>query len=537
MMILVQDALMIYLGIEIAFVIVFYAQLLPFVNRPCQPAPYLAYGKDRKRLLLRVLKRIEDTSKRDGTCPKESLKAFLRNWFHVDHVPSDLSQIATAGTINIPATRHEEESSSSSTIPVLNPSYSTCTSSSSSCGSVQSDDDDSTTTTTTTTTIIPTLTCTKKSETTQRPPFPLYKEDMDSFFAFAFFSKELGAMRSWERKELKKLFQVLERRHNLTFPNKKAGEDTSHMFHPRRMTLEPVVPIYRPLIVYLLVLGMRWVGALVLRHVYGFEKFVTKHGMICWYRSGTKADSRTDQRSNDHKGDSSSLMMPILFFHGIAPGGVVGYLPIVLHGLATEPERPVFLFENISISCVLDFKPLTEKQTVDGVMECLKRFGANQQNLSLVGHSFGSCPIAWLVASKKMEQQIKQVVLLDPVAILLSEPDVMVNFLYAEAMDKTRIVASSEIMTQSYLRRHFAWYNSELYVEDVKCPMLVFCSEHDEIVNSEKVKQEMQRHHQQGHQFQCWEGVGHGACIVNPYKWTEIKRQMLEQELHLLRAR
>ena len=229
--------------------------------------------------------------------------------------------------------------------------------------------------------------------------------------------------------------------------------------------------------------------------------------------------------------------MPMLFFHGIAPGGVVGYLPVVLYGLATEPKRPVFLFENVSISCMLDFKPLTEKQTVDGVLECLKRFGTNQHNLSLVGHSFGSCPIAWLLASKKLEQQIKQVVLLDPVAIALSEPDVMVNFLYTEEIDKIRMVASSEIMTQSYLRRHFAWYNSELYVEDVKCPMLVFCSDQDEIVNSEKVKQEMERHHQQGHQFHSWEGVGHGACIINPTKWKVIKKMMLEQELQLVKSR
>jgi poly(3-hydroxyalkanoate) synthetase len=99
------------------------------------------------------------------------------------------------------------------------------------------------------------------------------------------------------------------------------------------------------------------------------------------------------------------------------------------------------------------------------------------------------------------------------------------------------MVASSEIMTQSYLRRHFAWYNGELYVEDVKFPMLVFCSEQDEIVNSEKVKQEMLRHHQQGHEYLSWEGVGHGACIINPHKWKVIKRRMLEQELQLVHGR
>lgn len=501
-----RDVLITYLAIEVAFVIVFFFKILPMVNRPCQPAPYLAYGRDRKKLLLRILKRLEETSKRNGTNAKQSIENFLRNWFHVDEIPPGVFQLATR-TINV-HTRQE------SNLPMLTASSSAA--STSSCSESDNDvpDDDYA------------IRSSSKSET--KPSFPLYKEDLDSFFAWAFFAKEFDNLYSWERKELKKIYRILEKRHNLRFPNKTF--DTSQMFHPRRMTLEPVVPLYRPLIVYLSVQGMKWFGSLLLRHVFGFEKYVTKHGMICWYRPA----------KNDEPKDSNQQglsLLPMLFFHGIAPGGVVGYLPIVLNGLATEPERPVFLFENISISCVLDFKPLTEKQTVDGVLECLKRFGAHRQNLSLVGHSFGSCPIAWLLASKKLEQQIKQVVLLDPVAILLSEPDVMVNFLYAKEIDKIRMVASSEVMTQAYLRRHFAWYNSELFVEDAKCPMLVFCSEQDEIVNSEKVKQEIERHNQQGHQFLSWEGVGHGASIMNPKKWKEIKKRMLEQELQLVQGR
>ncbi|KAL3940660.1 MAG: hypothetical protein SGBAC_004846 [Bacillariaceae sp.] len=470
------------------------------VNRPCQPAPYLAFGKDKVRMLLRILRRIEATSKQNGTDPRETIQTFLRSWFHVNEVPSpsDASPLATTEV---------------SRIPILSASSSIA--STSSCESVPEEDNDFDHATTLPTSV--------KSEAAQS--FPLHKEDLDIFFAWAFFGKDFDALISWERKELKRVYQTFQKRYDLTFPKK--TYDTSHLFHPRRMTLEPVVPIYRPLIVYMSVLGIRWIGHLMLRYVYGFQKFVTKHGMICWYRpAGQKVADANQQEAS---------LMPMLFFHGIAPGGVVGYLPIVLQGLATEPERPVFLFENISISCVLDFQPLTEKQTIDGVIECLKRFGAHQQNLSLVGHSFGSCPIAWLVGSKKLEQQIKQVVLLDPVAIVLSEPDVMVNFLYGEEMDRIRMVASSEIMTQSYLRRHFAGYNSELFVDEVKCPMLVFCSEQDEIVNSEKVKQEMRRHPQ--HKFQNWEGVGHGACIVDSDKWKDIKKQMLKQELQIVRAK
>jgi len=141
--------------------------------------------------------------------------------------------------------------------------------------------------------------------------------------------------------------------------------------------------------------------------------------------------------------------MPLLFFHGIAPSGLVLYLPMLLFGLATERERPVFLFENPSISFCIDFYPLTEEHTVDGIVELVEGcLGQDDQPLSVVGHSFGSCPITWLLACPKISKRVQQVVLLGPVAIRLSEPDIMVNFLYAREWDKIRVVASSELFTE-----------------------------------------------------------------------------------------
>ena len=93
------------------------------------------------------------------------------------------------------------------------------------------------------------------------------------------------------------------------------------------------------------------------------------------------------------------------------------------------------------------------------------------------------------------------------------------------------MVASSELFTEYYLRRHFAWYNSELYVEDVNCPLLVCLSGRDNIVNSTKVIQEIQRHNKKDHKLVYWEDVGHAACVTSPEKWRQIKRIMLEQEL------
>jgi pimeloyl-ACP methyl ester carboxylesterase len=286
---------------------------------------------------------------------------------------------------------------------------------------------------------------------------------------------------------------------------------------------------------------------------------------VAWFRPPTTPSlSNDDNRDHDQR-----RPLPLLFFHGIAPGGFALYLPLVLFGFATEKDRPVFIFENRSISCTIDFRPLTEDQTVDGVIECLERCGMQNSDVSLMGHSFGSCTIAWLVAAalsssgpessspstrkRPFRNSIRQIVLVDPVAILLSEPDVMVNFLYSNEIDKIRIAASSELFTEMYLRRHFAWYNSELHLDDVsklqsteaggqhhdgdisdRQMMIVALSEKDEIINATKVKQEIERHGTDLTDLIYWTGVGHGAAVPSPTRWKEVKDRMLRQEETIL---
>lgn len=304
------------------------------------------------------------------------------------------------------------------------------------------------------------------------------------------------------------------------------------------MTLEPLQQaFYRPLLVYILVILAKIFGRLVLR-ICGFRKYISTSGLVSWYRPATVTTTMVLHQTNgNNKDDDRKRSRPLtstLFFHGIAPAGLTAYLPMVIHGLTAEKDRPVFLFENSSISCSIGFSPLTEEQTVNGVVETLETTGAINSDLSLIGHSFGSCTVSWLIASKRLPK-IRQVALLDPVAILLSEPDVMVNFLYGKQLDRIRMVASSELFTEYYLRRHFAWYNSELYVEDVNCPLLVCLSGRDNIVNSTKVIREMQRHKKEDHKVVYWEDVGHAACVTSPDKWRQIKRIMLEQELKLVK--
>lgn len=463
--------LALYLSIEILFYVAYITYMIPKANHLVDPLPFRDYGQDRCKLLLRILMRIEESCKISKADVKQTIVKFLSEWFHPTRNPL---------------------SNENADFPSLSQSPSS---------SPDNSDDD-------------------KSDVSQELPICLYKEDIDEFFAWAFFGKDFCTLLNWESKELDHIFQILENSHGLTFPSRKPNE--SGLFHyrtPRTMTLEPVKALHRPLLVYIIVYGIKTLGALFL-YSQGFYRNVTQTGLVAWHRPAR---------------DTNNALLPLLFFHGIAPSGLVLYLPMVLYGLATEKDRPVFLFENRSISCAFDFAPLTEQETVDGVVEILQMFDSLDSDLSLVGHSFGSCPIAWLLASKRLPT-IKQIVLLDPVAILLSEPDVMVNFLYAEELDKIRMIASSELFTEYYLRRHFAWYNSELWLEDVNCHLLVCLSEKDEIINAYKTKQEIERHALKD-QFIFWEGVGHAACVTSPKMWKQVKSTMLQQELKIVQGR
>jgi pimeloyl-ACP methyl ester carboxylesterase len=231
----------------------------------------------------------------------------------------------------------------------------------------------------------------------------------------------------------------------------------------------------------------------------------------------------------------------------------------------TSKERDIFFFENKPVSYSMCFDAVSEEDTVHGVLEAVeKHVGASsERNLTLCGHSLGSCQLTMMVKSPKLRERMQNLILIDPVSILLSEPDVMINFLYTrreseEVEDDTsnnnwvrrlirffheskiHLVASSELFIEHYLRRNFAWYNAELWLGDIssECSVLVCLSEHDEIVNSAKVQREVSDHNNRrlvAIEKGCgpiveqimWKGVGHAHCITHPDKWKDIHDAML----------
>jgi hypothetical protein len=344
------------------------------------------------------------------------------------------------------------------------------------------------------------------------------------------------------------------------------GDDENPpLYIARRMTLEDVQPWHRPLLVYILVYVLRTVVADLILRGAGFRPVTSRTGLRGWVRTATANGGTKDD-------DSSST--PLVFFHGIAPAAILLYLPLVLLGLRAPN---CLLVENPNISCTLSFDALSEDDTVRGVRELVGRYFGGSDNgqkrdvpVVLAGHSFGSCPITWILNDNKDNNNnndgkehnednndnchakliVRDVLLLDPVTILLSESDVMINFLYAHEkdnnFDKIRMVASSELFTEYYLRRHFAWYNSELWLDDhgsgsgpgsnnqtEKTKIFVGLAADDEIVNAAKVHRHIVRHRQllDHVDVHVWDKVGHGSVVMDAYKWPMLRQRLSQSNV------
>jgi len=199
---------------------------------------------------------------------------------------------------------------------------------------------------------------------------------------------------------------------------------------------------------------------------------------------------------------------------------------MLLLGVASD-GREVYIFENRPVSYHFGFKVISEQDTVDGVIEHLRTFGT-KGDLAIMGHSFGTFQQTWLLHSE-LRNRIRQMILLDPVSILLSEPDVITNF--ENATPLFRIVGTSELFINYYIRRHFAWYRSELWLDDLPEDLQIFVglAEDDQIVNGPKVKQECEvfAHSNEDFRRRCrleyWKAALHGDCLWQPSKWCDIR--------------
>lgn len=498
--------LYVYFAIEVTFYFIFHFHLVPKANQWVEPQPYRDYGNDRCRVVIRILKRVAKLAQYRGQTTRQGIRDYILGCFDPISTLTKVTEKEEVVTFStekplseIPGLRRLSRDATSST---LSSNSSQASSEIYIDEQSEKEDEDS------------------QSESARWTIPELGRDDIEHLLCWACFGKKRERFVDWEEKELQKTVYSLEEIFGLYFAPGSTGQ-----FKPRNLSLEDGNPLHRPLLVYLMGLLFYFLGSCVLRMA-GFHRTVTSTGLVGWYRAASS--------------ESTAKQLPYIFFHGIAPGCLFFYTPSLLFGLLND-GRAQFLFEVPNITWRIGFRALTEAQFVEGVDEVVDLYLPKDQPISVLGHSFGSVPMTWLLHSPQFRSRIRQFALIDPVTLKLSQKDVMVNFLYSKRLNRIRILAGSELFTEYYLRRHFFFYNSELWLEDIPdtARSLIFLAEKDEIVNAPDVKELIDYHKEvspeQKLKLVYWEGVNHGHWIGKPNQWRKIKEALLEQELSILR--
>jgi hypothetical protein len=553
---------LVYLVAEVAFFVYFKTVMVPLANKIIPPSEYRDYGRDRHKLILRILERVTRTAKVNGRDDLEETARYLVQWF--EYTPQRNAHVApsagkhhkqasllkrevrfadhcTSSPVAASPARSSSSGSSSSSKPTLlvrlsDSSIGSSLGTSSICSSSGPDDSDADDLVSIDNNDLPDDAASDSgsmvddddeddaivhddSDNKNYTVTVLRKDDIDDFMAWGFFGKFVSDLDQWEHEEMDKCYNVLEEMHGIRFqPGRSPNYKLRHL-----LSLEDCVAMHRPLAFYAQVAAVKWCASQLFR-LAGFSRHVSQSGVVCWYKPA--ADD-----------DYSKNLLPLCFFHGVGPGGHALYTLMVLLGL-NRTGRAIFLFENHSVACSLNFKALSEQDIVSAVQEMVDRFCGVSSPVALMGHSFGSSALTWLLHSP-LRSRIRQMVILEPVSIMLSEADVIMN------MAKPLFKIAIDLVLEHYIRRQYPWYNSELWLEDIPedVHVIIGLAGKDPIICNEKVTQEIEAFCAvnpkvaKNMDFIYWKNNLHGMCLGLPWCWKDINDAMLKQEQAMMQSK
>jgi pimeloyl-ACP methyl ester carboxylesterase len=296
------------------------------------------------------------------------------------------------------------------------------------------------------------------------------------FFAWAMYAKPSQNLSLEEMNELLQVLLIVKERLHLPL------EDgyNPHVRHIH-MTLEPLHYLHRPLLLYLIIHCKNLFTGIGLRAM-GYRKYSFKT-ISYWYRPTPTPPTSSEVPPHEHE-----THHPTVFFHGIT----TGWAPYALLIEYLKDNRTVLLFNLDSIQMnSLNFYMPSPEFYCHCVRSVLDLHGI--QRVNLVGHSFGTITVGWF--AKCCPSYTAHLTLIDPVSLLLSQPNVAYNFLYRPPVTLMQwllyLGAASELTIAYALRRNFWWYRNQLWLEDLDPTIGVHVSlaGRDEVCDSSVVRE------------------------------------------------
>lgn len=515
--------------IEIGFYFYYRWYMISYANKRIPSEEYRDYGKDRHKYFIKILERIDRHSRITNTDAMVNCCIFLLGFYKY----SPTTRTSSARKVDeINDNKHDDELPPFTAKPplVLNPIPAV----------VESSDEsiDSKTETERTGNRSKNKNATQQQNSTmsiqqlrsQRDALvrqgveTLKRDEINMLMCWVLFGKyphECTA--DWEQREMAKSHDLLEKR----FGGLSFKEGSGYTYKPKvLLSLDPCAAIHRPLSAYAALYASKQIGYCLFQ-LCGFRFYKTKSGLRCWYRLGEKKN-----------------VLPILFMQGIAPVGPALYL-LLLMQVFVHDGRSVFLFENEIVHCTMSFKKvLLEDETLDGIKEIVETFLKPinlHQSLSIAGHSHGSTILTWMIHSPYFRHRIRQMILLEPVSYLLTEPFLINNIL------SPPVIYGIDIVTEYFVRRRFPWYNSELWLQEIpeNTQVIFGLAKYDPIVDCTKLETAIEEYCiDDSNKFNTTGSLSstspfasrctvlvsnhgsHGDCLINPYTWSNLRKAM-----------
>ncbi|KAJ3213005.1 hypothetical protein HDU82_000014 [Entophlyctis luteolus] len=283
-----------------------------------------------------------------------------------------------------------------------------------------------------------------------------------------------------------------------------------------RHTIDPVVVQPKPFVAYAVTMAIGFAGSALLRWL-GFE-LRTEGKVWYWIHGESKKGS------------------PIVFIHGIGVG-LCPYIPFVRKLMAGHPNRPIILIEQPHISMRLHASVPTHEEMLDSLSKIPLRHNMrpfDESPATWIGHSLGTVACSWVCLDKP--EWVKSVLFVDPVVFALWQADVCYNFLYREPETVLQLLmwyyVSQELHISYSIRRHFWWTRAILFADQLpqyedadahhprKHRAAAFFSEHDQIINQQKVAGNLTKHGV--HDVVIWKNMTHGEVVTKIERWDDV---------------
>ncbi|KAH6645389.1 hypothetical protein BKA67DRAFT_541616 [Truncatella angustata] len=172
-----------------------------------------------------------------------------------------------------------------------------------------------------------------------------------------------------------------------------------------------------------------------------------------------------------HRPHTAPDKVPMVFLHGIGIG-LVTYAPFLarLNNAAhRNGDIGIIAVEILPISFRLTSDPLGKLEFLSQLDTILKSHGWDK--FVLAAHSYGTVLASHMVHSQTFGSRIQGVVLLDPVSIMLHQPDVAYNFTRRKPRQANEwqlwYFASMDPGVAHTLGRHFFWRENIIWKEEL----------------------------------------------------------------------